>query len=67
MLILEEEKGNFPGISFEKIPEIVFSASVARHNDREEIRAAIQKTIVQFREIVPQILTGIPDSQEYSS
>lgn len=66
VLILEKEKGNFPGISLEEIPEIVFSASVARYNDREEIREAIQKAIVQSREIVPHILAGIPSAREYS-
>lgn len=67
VLILEKEKGNFPGISFEEVPEIVFSASVSRYNDREEIREAIQEAIIQAREIVPQILAEIPPRLEYHS
>lgn len=67
VLILEKEKGNFPGISFEEVPEIVFSASVSRYNDREEIREAIQEAIIQAREIVPQILAEIPPCLEYHS
>ncbi len=65
VLILEKEKGNFSGIRFEEIPEIVFSASVARYNDREEIRGEIQKAITQSRVIVPKILSEMPEPEEY--
>lgn len=65
VLILEKEKGNFPGISCEEIPEIVFSASVARYNEREDIREDIQKAIVQARAIVPEILSKMPEPEEY--
>ena len=67
MLILEKEKGNFPSISLEDVPEIVFSASVARYNDRPDIREAVQKAIVQSREIVPQILSEMPEPHAYRS
>lgn len=67
VLILEKEKGNFPGISLEEVPEIVFSASVARYNDRVEIREDIQKAIAQSRLIVPQILSEMPEPEVYRS
>ncbi len=65
VLILEKEKGNFPGISLEEVPEIVFSASVARYNEREDIREEIQKAILQSRAIVPEILSHMPEPEEY--
>ena len=61
ILLMEKEKGNFPNISCDDIPDIVFSASVERYVDHDQIVQATK----QARIIVPQILANIPESQEY--
>lgn len=61
ILLMEKEKGNFPNISYDDIPDIVFSASVERYVERERIREAVERA----RAIVPQILAAMPERQAY--
>lgn len=65
VLLLEKEKGNFPGISYDDVPDIVFSASVGRYNSQTDIQKDIQQAISQAKVIVPQILSTIPEPEEY--
>jgi hypothetical protein len=55
ILILEKEKGNFSGISYDEIPDIVFAVSVERYIEHSEIGRAA----VACREIVREVLSGI--------
>lgn len=61
ILLMEKEKGNFPNISYDEIPDIVFSTSVERYVDHQNIERATKKA----RAIVPQILAGMPEQQAY--
>jgi AcrR family transcriptional regulator len=56
ILILEKEKGNFPGIDYDDIPAIVFSIAVERYVGKTEIEAATQ----EGRQLAYQILGQIP-------
>lgn len=65
VLLLEKEKGNFQGISYDDVPDIVFSASLGRFHDRADIREGIQSAISQARIIAPQILEELPEQEIY--
>lgn len=56
ILLLEKEKGNFSGISFDEIPDIVFSVSVERYLDKKTIQQAAD----QSRRVVESVLKQIP-------
>lgn len=56
ILILEKEKGNFPGIVPEEIPDIVFAVSIGRYIGKDEIA----ETTKTARKIVKKILREIP-------
>lgn len=57
ILILEKEKGGFPGISYDEIPDIVFSVSVEKYLDKKEIAEAAKIG----KEVSHEVLAGIPD------
>lgn len=59
ILLLEKEKGNFPGISYDEIPDIVFSITVERHLEKEEIHLAAQRARSVAREVLEQIPVDI--------
>ena len=61
ILLMEKEKGNFPNISYDDIPDIVFSTTVVRYVDHQMIQQATERA----REIVPQILAAMPEKQAY--
>ena len=56
ILLLEKERGNFAGIDYDQIPEIVFAISVERNIERDAIREAADKG----RTVSEKILSALP-------
>ncbi|GAB1476498.1 hypothetical protein MASR2M70_13320 [Bacillota bacterium] len=61
ILILEKEKGGFPNISYEDIPDIVFSITVERYVDKELIKKAAAEGSVTARSLLCQIPQDIDE------
>lgn len=56
ILLLEKEKGGFPGISYDEVPEIVFSVSVEKYLDKQEVAIAARAG----RDVSRAVLDEIP-------
>lgn len=65
ILLLEKEKGNFPGIGYDNIPDIVFASSVERYASREEMRESIRQATADARIVVSQLLSAMPVKEDY--
>lgn len=57
ILFLEKEKGNFPNIAYDDIPDIVFSVTVERHLDQKSIAEAAREA----RAITTRALAALPE------
>ena len=58
VLLLEKEKGNFAGITYDDVPDIVFGVSVERHFDKATVDAAA----LAARKVSRKILSSIPEN-----
>lgn len=60
ILILEKTKGQFPGISWDEIPDIIFGLTMERYLDKAKIQNAAKKGLVVARktlESIPEDIT----------